>query len=108
MQSRMATWSAVDYSEGTSSAETEMGRLAINGLRLRVRRIENSFGIFVTNWIPRVQQQLSLNSEHTRNGNSLWPIQSMNIQQDTLFDLDNLTDEMIGYYNLASDLENHS
>ena len=93
---------------GTASAEVEMGRLAISGLRLRVRRIENSFGNFVTSWIPRVLQQLSVNLEHTRTGNSLWPIQSINIPQGILSGLDSLTDEMIGYYNLESDLRNHA
>lgn len=107
MQLRAETLSVEDYDEGTVSAEVEMGRLAISGLRLRVRRIENSFGNFVTNWIPRVLQQLSLNLEHTRTGNSLWPIQSMNLPLGILSGLDSLTDEMIGYYNLVSDLRNH-
>ena len=67
MRSRMETLSE-GLSQDLNPAELEMGRLAINGLSLRMQRLVTSFGSWLTNWIRSLQSALSTNSRNGATG----------------------------------------
>jgi len=106
-QSRMAMLYVEDLSTQSSSAELEMGRLAIYGLRLRVRRIENRFGTYAMHWIPKLLRLLSLRYPNTVTGNMQLPFQSTLTLSDLDLKAEQVMAEISGYYSLELDLENH-
>lgn len=106
-QSRMAILSVEDLSTQSSSAELEMGRLVIHGLRLRVRRIENRFGNYAMHWIPRLLRLLSLHLANTVTGNMQLQFQSTVTLRDLDLKAEQVMAEINGYYSLELDLESH-
>lgn len=106
-QSRMATLSA-EASRDRRPAELEIARLIRSGLRLRVRRIETSFGNWFMCWIPKVQRALSDSCRNTVTGNSLLLLPHMHRQPELNSMTALLMEDLIGYNNLAWEVDNHS
>lgn len=106
-QSRMATLSAEALAD-QRPAELEIARLILNGLRLRVLRIENSFGNLFTAWIQKVQLALSRNSPNTVTGSSLFMLPNIHRQPELNSLMEGLMDDLIGYNNLAWEVDNHT
>ena len=107
MRSRMETLSE-GLSQDLSPAELEMGRLAINGLSLRVQRLVTTFGSWLTNWIRSLQSALSTNSRNGATGDlHLYALPISTHEELNLWSR-TMTEDIRGYCNLALDLENHS
>lgn len=107
MRSRMETLSE-GLSQDLNPAELEMGRLAINGLSLRMQRLVTSFGSWLTNWIRSLQSALSTNSRNGATGDlHLYALPISTHEELNLWSR-TMTEDIRGYCNLALDLENHS
>lgn len=106
-QSRMAMLSAEGW-QGRSRAQWELGRLLRSGLELRKRRIETNFGLFVTNWIPKLLHALSTHSASMLTGDLPRNLPSMSTIDELALFREMLTEEMTGYRSLVSDWMNHS
>jgi len=108
-RSRMEMSSAEGSPDRTESrAETEMGRLIRNGLKLRVRWIERSFGHFAMNWIRNRLRATSMLCRSTPTGDLQRCLPCMSHLKELNSSVEMLTEEMIGYRNLVLDLENHT
>jgi len=107
-QSRMETLYAEGLPDPHLRCEVEMALLIQNGLRLHRLKIETSFGNWCTSWILRVQQLLFPNFRNTAIGNLRLMLPRMSHQQELSSLEERLTVETIGFYNLESDLRNHS
>lgn len=106
MRSRMAMLSA-EASADQQPAELEIARLILNGLRLRVLRLENSFGNTFTTWIQRVQLALSRNCQNIATGNTLYMLPNIGRQPELNSLMEILMDDMIGYSSLAWEVDHH-
>lgn len=106
-QSRMEMLLREAWSDPSGRAELELGRLLIDGLKLRVRRIERHFGNFAMSWIQRVLRVHSDSLQNTRTGNIERCLPSMSHQEDLNLLAEMLTEEMSGYASLVSDWESH-
>ena len=107
MLSKMATLLHVTSTD-QNLAELEMARLWRNGLKLRLQRIEKSFGNWYTAWIPKVLHALSVNSASTPTGNLRLTLPLISSQPELNLLGRMWMDDMIGYNSLESDLLNHS
>ncbi|ASH99144.1 putative ORF3 protein [Giant panda associated gemycircularvirus] len=106
-QSRMAMLLREASSDQSGRAELELGRLLISGLKLRVRRIENHFGSFVINWIPKVLHVHTASLPSMRTGDLQKCLPNMSHQEDLSLLGEMLMVEMSGYHQLVSDWETH-
>ena len=107
MRSRMETLSE-GLSHDRNPAELEMGRLAINGLSLRMQRIVTTFGSWLTNWTRSLQSVLSTNSRNGATGDLHLYVLPMSTHEELNLWSRTMTEDIRGYVSLASDLENHS
>lgn len=106
-RSRMEMLSAEGWL-GRNRAQRELGRLLIDGLELRRRRVETNFGNFAINWIPRLLHALSTHSASMLTGDLTRSLPSMCTMEELLLFQETLTEEIRGYRNLVSDWMNHS
>lgn len=106
---RMETLYAEDSQNPTASrAEVEIARLIRNGLKLRVRQVETSFGRYATNWIRNRLRATSILCRSTPTGNLLRCLPCTSARMTLRASRAEWTEEMIGYNNLVLDVENHS
>lgn len=106
---RMETLSAeASPSRTASRAEAEIARLIRSGLKLRVQKVERSFGAFSTNWIRNRLRATSILCRSTPSGNLQRCLPCMSHHQALASSMEKLTGEMIGYRSLVLDLESHS
>lgn len=106
-RSRMATLSAEALAD-QMPAELEIATLILDGLKLRVLKIENSFGNLFIVWIQKVQRALLRNSQSTVTGNSQFVLPIIHRQADLNSLMGLLMDDLIGYTNLAWEVDNHT
>jgi hypothetical protein len=85
-----------------------MGELMISGLRLRARNVAKSFGDWSTAWIQSLLLVPSASCPSIVTGNTPFPNQSINRQLELDSMAEKWMDDMIGYYSLELDLNNHS
>lgn len=108
-RSRMATLSVEALADRSQQrAEAEICQLILNGLRLRVQKVEMCFGDLCMSWI---QKRLLLPSGPCSGmliGSSDPTLCCMSRQQEYPSARGSWTDEIIGYNSLVFDWENHS
>lgn len=105
---RMETLSAEASNDPKKSpAELEIARLIQNGLQLRVRHVEKSFGRFATSWIRNRLRATSVLCKSTPTGNLQRCLPCMSHHTELGASREAWTEEMIGYSNLVLDVESH-
>ncbi len=105
MQSRMGMWSQEDSND--QKVGDMARRMLINGLRLRLQRAEESFGILFTSLIQRLQHAASPVSASTLIGNSLLTLPSMSHRTESGLCRGNLMGEITGWHKLVWAWEKH-
>lgn len=104
-QSRMVTsWLAA--SNGLR-AESDLARILISGLRLRMQRIERHFGAWSRSWILSLCVAHSASCRNTPIGSTPRLLPCMSHPEDLRLLEEMLTDEIRGYRQLVSDWDNH-
>lgn len=108
MRSRMVRSYVGASSDPSNLAQNELRRIGINGLKSRMRAIENIFGNWFTTWIPRLLRAITGNWPSTQTFDSPRFLPCMRHQEESALLTEMLMVEMRGATNLVFDLENHS